>query len=229
MVKILNHKTKKRSVKMDNRTILSHIDHTLLKPFATWEAIDRLCGEAVLNSTASVCVPPCYVGRIHEKYPDLNICTVIGFPLGYETSEAKVADTVECLRLGASEIDMVINICEVKNKNFQYVRDEIEKIREASKGHVLKVIVETCYLTDDEKKELCHIITETGADYIKTSTGFGDAGATPEDIELFRQETGSNVKIKASGGIRTAQQAAMYIEMGCARIGASSVVGDINA
>ena len=214
---------------MDKRTILSYIDHTLLKPFATWEMIDELCSEAVLNNTASVCVPPCYVGRIHEKYPELNICTVIGFPLGYETCAGKVADTLECLRLGANEIDMVINICEVKNGNYDLVKDEIEKIREVTKGHILKVIIETCYLTDEEKRKMCRIITDAGADYIKTSTGFGDAGATKEDIELFREEISGNVKIKAAGGIRTAEQAEAFIEMGCSRIGASSVVGDINA
>ena len=214
---------------MDKKEILKHIDHTLLKPFATYEMIKKLCEEAVANHTASVCVPPCYVKRIHDDFPDLTICTVVGFPLGYETIEGKIADTEACLRDGAKEIDMVINICEVKNGNFDAVKDEIVKLREVTKGNILKVIIETCYLTEDEKKRLCRIVTEAGADYIKTSTGFGTGGATIEDIELFVANIGENVKIKAAGGIKTAKEAQEYLEKGCDRIGASSVVGDINA
>ena len=213
---------------MDNSTILGHIDHTLLKPFATWEQIEVLCREAVGNKTASVCVPPCYIGRIHENFPDLNICTVVGFPLGYETTEGKIADTKECLRAGASEIDMVINICAVKNKDYGFVEDEIRALRKVTEGKILKVIVETCYLTEEEKVEVCKCVTNAGADYIKTSTGFGTEGATYEDIELFKANIGRDVKIKAAGGIKTAEQAAKYIESGCDRVGASSVVGDIN-
>lgn len=214
---------------MDKKEILEHVDHTLLKPFATWDMIKKLCDEAVENHTASVCVPPCYVKKIREHYPDLVICTVVGFPLGYETTEAKLSDTVQCLNDGADEIDMVINICEVKNGNFDTVKDEIKKIRKATEGKVLKVIIETCYLTEDEKIKLCGIVTEAGADYIKTSTGFGTAGATPEDIALFKKYTGENVRIKAAGGIRTAKEAEEYIRSGCDRIGASAVVGDLNA
>lgn len=214
---------------MDNKEILSHIDHTLLKAFATWEQIETLCKEAVENGTASVCVPPSYIRRIHENFPDLNICTVVGFPLGYETTEGKIADTVQCIKDGASEIDMVVNIAEVKNGNLEYVEDEIKKLREVTKGKILKVIIETCYLTDDEKKKLCKCITDAGADYIKTSTGFGTAGATYDDIKLFKANIGPGVKIKAAGGIRTAAEAEKYIELGCDRVGASSVVGDINA
>ena len=214
---------------MDKKEILKHIDHTLLKPFATYDMIRKLCEEAVANHTASVCVPPCYVKRIHDDFPDLTICTVVGFPLGYETIEGKIADTEACLRDGAKEIDMVINICEVKNGNFDAVKDEIVKLREVTKGNILKVIIETCYLTEDEKKRLCRIVSEAGADYIKTSTGFGTGGATIEDIELFVANIGENVKIKAAGGIKTAKEAQEYLEKGCDRIGASSVVGDINA
>lgn len=214
---------------MDNKEILSHIDHTLLKAFATWEQIETLCREAVENKTASVCVPPSYIKRIHENFPDLDICTVVGFPLGYETSEGKIADTLQCIKDGASEIDMVINICEVKNGNYGYVEDEIRKLREVTKGKILKVIIETCYLTDEEKKRVCKCVTDAGADYIKTSTGFGTAGATYDDIKLFKENIGSGVKIKAAGGIRTAAEAEKYIELGCDRVGASSVVGDINA
>ena len=214
---------------MDDKTILSHIDHTLLKAFATWDQINKLCEEAVLNRTASVCVPPCYIARIRESFPDLKICTVIGFPLGYETTEGKVADTLKCIKDGADEIDMVINICEVKNGNYGFVEEEIRTIRKAAKGKILKVITETCYLTEEEKRKVCKCVTNAGADYIKTSTGFGTAGATVEDIKLFKEEIGENVRIKAAGGIKTAKEAEEYIMNGCDRVGASSVVGDINA
>lgn len=213
---------------MTNEEILSHIDHTLLKPFCTWEQIKTLCEEAVSAKTASVCVPPCYIARIRKEFPDLKICTVIGFPLGYETCEGKIADTRKSLADGADEIDMVINICEVKNKNYDLVTEEIRKIRSETKGKVLKVIVETCYLTEEEKKAVCKCVTDAGADYIKTSTGFGTAGATLDDIKLFKENIGKDIKIKAAGGIKTAKQAEEYILLGCDRVGASSVVGDIN-
>ncbi len=214
---------------MTNSEILSHIDHTLLKPFATWEMIEKLCTEALENHTASVCVPPCYVRRIHETFPELDICTVIGFPLGYETLTGKLADAKQCLIDGASEIDMVVNICDVKNGDWDAVSNEIREMRKIHNSFVLKVIIETCYLTDEEKKMLCKIVTDEGADYIKTSTGFGTAGATMEDILLFKDNIGPGVKIKAAGGIKTAKQAEEYIKAGCDRVGASSVVGDINA
>lgn len=214
---------------MNQSDILSHVDHTLLKPFSTWDQIRKLCDEAVRYGTASVCVPPAYVKRIRENYPELTICTVVGFPLGYETREGKVADTKKCLADGADEIDMVINICEVKNGNYGYVEDEIRAIREVTKGKILKVIIETCYLTDEEKKRLCEVVTDAKADYIKTSTGFGDAGATIRDVQLFAENIGKDVKIKAAGGIKTAKQAEEYISCGCDRVGASSVVGDIYA
>ena len=214
---------------MNKNEILSHIDHTLLKPFATWEQIDALCKEAVENHTASVCVPPSYIKKIRENFPDLKICTVVGFPLGYETTAGKVADTMQCLDDGADEIDMVINISEVKNGNYDFVENEIKELREITKGKILKVIIETCYLTEEEKRRVCKCVTNAGADYIKTSTGFGTAGATLEDIKLFREEIGPSVRIKAAGGLKTAAQAEEYIENGCDRVGASSVVGDINA
>ena len=213
---------------MDNKEILSHIDHTLLKAFATWDQIKTLCDEAIANSTASVCVPPCYVRRIHETFPNLTVCTVVGFPLGYETTEGKIANTKACIEGGAEEIDMVINICDVKNGDWDKVEDEIKKLRQVTDGKILKVIIETCYLSEDEKIKLCGIVTKTGADFIKTSTGFGTAGATHEDIALFKKNIGPDVRIKAAGGIRTAADAASYIEEGCDRVGASSVVGDIN-
>lgn len=215
---------------MDREMILSKVDHTLLKPIATWEQIAELCDEAIANNTASVCIPPCYVGRVSEKYgKKLTVCTVVGFPLGYETTKGKVADTVQCLEDGAEEIDMVINIAEVKNGNYDYVRNEIKAIREVVGDKILKVIIETCYLTDEEKIKLCKIVTECNADYIKTSTGFGTNGATIEDIRLFVNNIGADVKIKAAGGIRTMEEAVAYLEEGCSRIGASSVLADVNA
>lgn len=213
---------------MDNKELLKHIDHTLLKAVASWEQIKSLCDEAIDNNTASVCVPPCYVKKINETYGDkINICTVVGFPLGYETTAGKISDTKQCLADGANEIDMVINICEVKNGNYKYVADEIRQLRKITDGHILKVIIETCYLTEEEKIKMCQIVTDEGADYIKTSTGFGTLGATVEDIEIFKKNIGENIKIKAAGGIRTKEDAVKYLQMGCDRIGASAVIDDI--
>lgn len=210
---------------MDKKEIASKIDHTLLKPVSTWQQIKKICDEAIEGGTASVCVPPCYVKRINEEYGNkINICTVVGFPLGYETTAGKIADTKQCLEDGANEIDMVINVCEVKNANFEAVYDEICKLKQLCNDHILKVIIETCYLDESEKIRLCELVTKAGADYIKTSTGFGTAGATLEDIILFRNNIGKNVKIKAAGGIRTVEDAEMYIEYGCSRIGASAVL-----
>ena len=214
---------------MDKKDIASRIDHTLLKAFSTWEGIEKLCKEAIANNTASVCVPPSYVKRIHDAYGDkLTICTVVGFPLGYETTKGKIADTVQCLEDGATEIDMVVNICEIKNNNYEYVKDEIAALRKVVGDKILKVIIETCYLTEEEKIKLCQIVTECKADYIKTSTGFGTGGATISDIKLFKANIGTDIKIKAAGGIRTAEDAQHYIEEGCDRVGASAVLEDLN-
>lgn len=212
---------------MTNTEILKSIDHTLLKNFATWEQIKELCEDAVKYETASVCIPPCYVKRVHDTYEGLNICTVIGFPLGYETLAGKIADAVSCIEDGANEIDMVINICEVKNKNYDAVKNEIEEIRKVCDGKVLKVIIETCYLTEEEKIKLCKIVTEADADYIKTSTGFGTDGAKLSDIVLFRNNIGSDVKIKAAGGIRSIKAACDFLDNGCDRIGTSAVLEEI--
>ena len=206
---------------MTTQEILNHIDHTQLKAYATWEDIKKLCTEAREYKTASVCVPPYYIARIHREFPDINICTVVGFPLGYACTEAKVAETKKAIEDGASEIDMVINICAVKNKEYDYVAEDIRALRKASEGKILKVIVETCYLTEEEKIKLCGIVTEAGADYIKTSTGFGTAGATLPDVQLFAKNIGPDVKIKAAGGIRTKEDAVMYLEAGCSRLGSS--------
>ena len=207
---------------MNGKEILSHVDHTQLKAYCTWEDIRALCEEAITLCTASVCVPPCYIRRIREAYPDLNICTVVGFPLGYCVTEAKAAETRKALEDGADEIDMVINITDVKNGDFASVEEEIRTLRKITKGKILKVIIETCYLTEEEKIRLCEIVTKAGADYIKTSTGFGTAGATLEDIRLFKAHTGPEVKMKAAGGIRTREAMEAYLEAGCDRIGSSS-------
>lgn len=207
---------------MDRKEILSHVDHTQLKAYAAWEDIKKLCEEALELHTASVCVPPCYVKRIKEAYPDLNICTVVGFPLGYSVIEAKAAETKKALEDGAGEIDMVINITDVKNGDYDAVEREIRTLKEMTGEKILKVIVETCYLTEEEKIRLCEIVTRAKADYIKTSTGFGTAGASLEDIRLFREHIGPDVKMKAAGGIRTKEDMEAYLKEGCERIGSSA-------
>ena len=210
---------------MDKKEILKHIDHTLLKAVATWEDIKVLCDEAIKYETASVCVPACYISRIHETYGDrINICTVVGFPLGYSVTEAKVLETRKAIEDGANEIDMVINISDVKNGDLEKVTKEIAALKEACGDKILKVIIETCYLTEEEKIAMCKAVTEAGADYIKTSTGFGTAGATIEDIRLFKKYIGPNVKMKAAGGVKTVADLEMFINEGCDRIGTSSAV-----
>ena len=208
---------------MTNFEIAAYIDHTLLKPTATWQQIEALCDEAIRYKTASVCIPPNYIARVKEKYgDDLKIATVIGFPLGYETTAAKAEETATALDDGADEIDMVINITDVKNSDYDLVREEIASLKAICADKILKVIVETCYLTKEEKINMCKIVTEAGADYIKTSTGFGTTGATLEDVKLFKEYIGENVKIKAAGGIRTKEDMIAYIKEGVSRIGCSS-------
>ena len=216
-------------VVMDTVEMMKYVDHTLLKAYATWEEICVLCDESIKYQTASVCVPPNYIKRIYDTYGDkLNICTVIGFPLGYSTTEAKIAECIQALKDGVNEIDMVINISDVKNKDFKNAENEIRTIKETAGDHILKVIVETCYLTEEEKIEMCHAVTNGGADYIKTSTGFGTGGATIEDVMLFKKHIGKNVKIKASGGIKTINDMEAFIDAGCSRLGTSSAVKLIN-
>ena len=209
---------------MLGKELLAYVDHTLLRPTATWDDIKEVCEDGIRYKTASVCIPPDFVASAHEAYPELNICTVIGFPLGYETTEVKVAETKQAIEEGASEIDMVINIGFLKDKRYEEVEDEIRQIHEACDGKILKVIIETCYLTDSEKVALCKCITNGGADYIKTSTGFGSGGASLEDIRLFKKHIGPNVQIKAAGGIRSITDMKAYIAEGCSRIGASAAV-----
>lgn len=210
---------------MEAREIFKHVDHTVLKAFTTWEDVEKLCEEAVEYETASVCIPSCYVKAVKEKFGDrINVCTVVGFPLGYCVTEAKVAETRQAIMEGAGEIDMVINICDVKNGKMDKVEEEIRTLKKECGNLVLKVIVETCYLEKEEKIALCKAVTNAGADYIKTSTGFGTSGAALEDIELFKEYIGKNVKIKAAGGIRTKEDMEAYLNAGCERIGTSSAI-----
>lgn len=210
--------------RLSAREILSRLDHTLLKASASWQEIKTLCAEALSFKTASVCIPPCYVQPVFNEFGKEApvICTVIGFPLGYNTSAVKMLETERALKDGASEIDTVINLGYLKSAYFDLLLEEIKLLKGICGNRILKVIVETCYLSQDEKIQLCDIVTEAGADYIKTSTGFGTAGATVDDIRLFRQHIGANVRIKASGGIRTREDMEALINAGADRIGASS-------
>ena len=209
---------------MTNSEMLTYVDHTLLKPTATWNQIKTLCEEAMKYHTASVCIPCSFISRAHEAFPELNLCTVVGFPLGYSTTASKLFETREALHNGASEIDMVVNLGDVKEGNFDKVTQEIRELKKACGDKILKVIIETCYLTEEEKIELCHCVTDGGADFIKTSTGFGSAGATFDDIKLFREHIGPGVKIKAAGGIRTYEDIVTYIELCCDRLGCSAAI-----
>lgn len=207
---------------MDNKEILKHIDHTLLKPTATWAEVEQLCREAVEHECATVCIPPCFVLKVKEQFPQLKVCTVIGFPLGYQTQAAKSAEAWDARQNGADELDLVVNMCDVKSGNLGEVVAEIGAIRQLAPDRVLKVIVETCNLTHEEKIALCYCVARGGADYIKTSTGFGSAGAQLEDVKLFKELMGERLKIKASGGIRTKEEMEAFLEAGCERIGTSS-------
>lgn len=207
---------------MTVQQILEKVDHTQLKAFAAWEDIAGICDEAVRYHMASVCVPPSYIKRIRDAYGDgLRICTVVGFPLGYSVAAAKKAEIEQALADGCDEIDMVVNISDVKNGLYGKVQEEIRILKEACGNHILKVIVETCYLTEEEKIAMCRAVTNAGADYIKTSTGFGTGGATKEDVELFKKYIGPDVKIKAAGGIASREDMEMFLSMGCDRIGTS--------
>lgn len=208
-----------------DRQILRRIDHTQLKPYATWSDIEKLCDEAIKYRTASVCIPPVYVKQVHNAYGDkVNICTVVGFPLGYSTTAAKVTEVEQALADGCNEIDMVVNISDVKNGNYVRVEEEIRAVKRVCGEHLLKVIIETCYLSEEEKIAMCKAVTNAGADYIKTSTGFGTGGATIEDIRLFKRYIGQNVRIKAAGGVKTQKDLVLFLAEGCDRIGTSSAV-----
>lgn len=210
---------------MDKRDILNKTDHTLLKQTSTWEQIKVICDDGMAHGTASVCIPPSFVKRAKEYVGDkLPICTVIGFPNGYMTTAVKVFETEDAVKNGADEIDMVINVGDVKEGAFDRVLEEIKAIKAACHGRLLKVIIETCLLTEEEKVKMCEIVTESGADYIKTSTGFSTAGATFEDVALMAEHVGKDVKIKAAGGISTVKDAEKFIELGALRLGTSRLI-----
>jgi len=216
---------RKEEKDMELKEILSRCDHTLLKQESTWEQIQEVCDDAVKFGCASVCIPACYVKRASEYLGEkMKVCTVIGFPNGYSTTAVKVFETENAIRHGADEIDMVINIGWVKDQRWDRLLEEIREIKASCKGHVLKVIVETCLLTEAEKIKMCEIVTASGADYIKTSTGFSTAGATREDVKLFKEHVGPGVKIKAAGGIATLQDAEDFINLGADRLGTSRIV-----
>jgi len=210
---------------MDIQKILSACDHTLLLQTSTWEEIKEICDDARKYGTASICIPPCYVKKAKEYVGDeVKICTVIGFPNGNMTTASKVFEAEDALRNGADEIDMVINIGMLKAKEYDYVLEEIKAVKAACKEHILKVIIETCLLTEEEKIKMCEIVTESGADFIKTSTGFSTGGATFDDIALFAKHVGENVKIKAAGGISSMEDAERFVELGASRLGTSRIV-----
>lgn len=210
---------------MEIKDILSKVDHTLLAPEATWKEISALCDDAIAYGTASVCIPPSFVARAKEYVGDrLKICTVIGFPGGYNTTAVKFFETEDAVRNGADEIDMVINIGWLKDKNYDAILKEIQAVKIACGDKILKVIIETCKLTETEKIQMCKIVSAAGADFIKTSTGFGGAGATSEDIKLFAKHIENDVKIKAAGGISTMEDAKEFVRLGATRLGTSRIV-----
>lgn len=205
--------------------ILARVDHTLLRQTAAWEEIQRICEEGMEFHTASVCIPPCYVREARAFLGDrLPVCTVIGFPNGSSTTASKVFETEDAVQNGAAEIDMVISIGHVKAGNYGYVEKEIREIKQACQGRILKVIIETCLLTEEEKIRMCQVVTEAGADFIKTSTGFSAGGATREDIALFKKYVGPQVRIKAAGGIKSFADARDFISLGASRLGTSRLV-----
>lgn len=211
---------------MSKKDILQAIDHTQLKTTATWDEISRLCDEAIAAGAASVCIPPSYVaGACAYVQAKIAVCTVIGFPNGYQTTAVKCFETEEALRNGASEIDMVIHQGDVKDGRWLEIQAEIEAIKRLCQDKILKVIVETCYLTEAEKIKLCQIVSAAGADFIKTSTGFGPQGATLEDVVLFRAHLAPEVQIKAAGGIRSVEMAQAFLDSGASRLGSSSLIG----
>ena len=210
---------------MDVKTILSKCDHTLLTQTATWEDVKAVCDDGIKYHTASVCIPPCYVKQAKEYVKDkLAICTVIGFPNGYNTTAVKAFETQNAIDSGADEIDMVINIGWLKAGNDAGVLDEIKTLKAICKDKILKVIIETCLLTDEEKVKMCHLVTQAGADFIKTSTGFSKAGATFDDIKLFSENIGEGVRMKAAGGISSMEDAEEFIRLGAERLGTSRIV-----
>lgn len=210
---------------MDVKEILAHCDHTLLKQESTWAQIKEVCDDGLKFGCASVCIPASYVKQANDYVGnDLKICTVIGFPNGYSTTEVKVFETEDAIRNGADEIDMVINIGWAKDGRWDDLLEEIKSVKASCQGRIVKVIVEACLLTEEEKVKLCQIVTQSGAEYIKTSTGFSTGGATREDVALFKANVGPDVKVKAAGGIRTLQDAEDFLNLGADRLGTSAIV-----
>ena len=208
---------------MNTEEILQCIDHTLLRPTATLDEVRALCEEGISLKTASICIPPCYVWQINNEFKkQIPVCTVIGFPLGYNSSMIKFKEVEKALSDGADELDIVINIGDVKSGDYDKVLDEITGIKYSAEEKIVKVIIETCYLTREEKIKMCEIVSASGADYIKTSTGLGSLGAVLEDIQLFKEHLDPSIKIKAAGGIKTREDMIRFIEAGCSRIGTSS-------
>ncbi len=210
---------------MQREDIMKKVDHTLLAQTADWDEIRKICDQGLKYKTASVCIPPSYVKRAAEYLGEkLPVCTVIGFPNGYQTTTVKMAETEDALKNGADEIDMVINLGDVKNGEFDKIKEEIIALKKICGDHILKVIVETCLLTEDEKIKMCRVVSESGADFIKTSTGFSTSGATFEDVKLFKKYVADHVKIKAAGGISSFSDAEHFIELGADRLGTSRLV-----
>ena len=210
---------------MEISEILSKVDHTLLSQTATWEEIRAICDDGMKYHTASVCIPASYVARAKEYVGDrLAVCTVIGFPNGYSTAAAKCFETEDAVKNGADEIDMVINIGDLKDRRYDEILAEIKAVKAACSGHILKVIIETCLLTDEEKIKMCEIVSKSGADFIKTSTGFSTGGATFDDVALFAKHVEKHVKIKAAGGISSLEDAEKFIKLGASRLGTSRIV-----
>lgn len=210
---------------MEKQEILKRLDHTLLKQTATWEQIRHICDEGMAYHTASVCIPPCFVKQAKEYVGDsVAVCTVIGFPNGNTTMAVKVFETEDALRNGADEIDMVINIGDVKSRDYEKVLKEIKAVKAVCGETILKVIIETCLLTEEEKIKMCEVVTESGADFIKTSTGFSVAGATFADVKLMREHVGAQVKVKAAGGISTMEDAEKFLSLGADRLGTSRLI-----
>ena len=208
--------------------ILKKVDHTLLKQTSTWEDIKKLCDDAIKCNTASVCIPPCFVKQAKEYVGDkMKICTVIGFPNGYNLTKVKMYETEQAVADGADEIDMVINVGKLKEKNYDYILNEINGIKSKCNGKILKVIIETCLLTEEEKIKMCEIVSQSDADYIKTSTGFSTGGATLEDIELFKKHMKNGKKIKAAGGIKNFDDAEEFVKSGADRLGTSRLVAEM--
>lgn len=214
---------------MNAAEVLKHVDHTLLTQTATWDEIKQICDDGIAYGTASVCIPPSYVKQAKEYVQDrVAVCTVIGFPNGNMTTESKCFEASNAVENGADEIDMVINIGYVKSGRYDLILDEIKKVKEACGGKLLKVIIETCLLTDEEKIQMCKVVNQSGAEYIKTSTGFAGGGATFEDVQLLRKHVNDNVKVKAAGGISHIDDAELFIRFGADRLGTSRIVSMVN-